>query len=185
MDMIISASRRTDIPAFYSKWFMNRLRAGFCQVPNPMNMKKVTTVSLSPDIVTAIVFWSKNPAPLLPHLKELNTRGFDYYFQFTLNDYPRSLEPNVPPFNARIETFKDLSSRVGSSRVVWRYDPIIISNFTDFTFHREKFSWIAEELKDKTQRVVVSIVDFYRKTERRLSLLKEEGFIFKRDVLDS
>lgn len=181
--MIISASRRTDIPAFYAEWFMNRIRAGFCIVPNPMNAKQTPVVSLRPEDVEAIVFWSKNPAPLLPYLDELDKRGFHYYFQFTLNDYPRALEPNVPSFNARLETFRELSERVGASRVVWRYDPIVISNFTNYDFHRERFACIAQEIAGMTQRVMISIVDFYKKTERHLALLeKEEGFIFQRDL---
>ncbi len=181
--MIISASRRTDIPAFYSEWFMNRIRAGYCQVPNPLNTKQIATVSLDPADVEAIVFWSKNPAPLIPYLDELDQRGFHYYFQFTLNNYPRAIEPNVPSFESRLETFRKLSERVGVLRVVWRYDPIIISNMTDYDFHREKFSWIADELRGATQRVMVSIVDFYKKTDNRLSKLeKEEGFLFERDV---
>jgi len=184
--VIISASRRTDVPAFYSKWFMNRIRAGYCLVPNPLNMKQVSRVSLHPSDTEAIVFWSKNPAPLLPHLGELDKLGFYYYFQFSLNDYPRALEPNIPSLNDRIATFKDLSRLVGPLRVVWRYDPIIISNITPFDFHRERFTWIAEELKSVTHRVMVSIVDFYQKTDRRLSQLeKEEGFSFDRDVLSS
>jgi len=184
--MIISASRRTDIPAFYSKWLMNRIRAGYCLVPNPRNLKQVSRVSLHPSDVEAIIFWSKNPAPLLPHLGELDKLGFHYYFQFSLNDYPWALEPNIPSLDDRIATFKDLSRLVGPLRVVWRYDPIIISNRTPFEFHRERFAWIAEELKGVTHRVMVSIVDFYQKTDRRLSQLeKEEGFSFDRDVLSS
>lgn len=181
--MIISASRRTDIPAFYSKWFMNRVRQGWCWVPNPLNIKQVSEISLKPMDVEAVVFWSKNPAPLLPHLSELDKLGFHYYFQFTLNDYPRALEPNVPSIEDRVATFKDLSRLVGPLRVVWRYDPIIISNFTPFEFHKDRFSWIAEELKGATRRVMVSIVDFYQKTNRRLSQVeKEEGFSFERDI---
>lgn len=181
--MIISASRRTDIPAFYSEWLMNRIRAGYCQVPNPLNVKQVSWVSLDPADVEAIVFWSKNPAPLIPYLDELDQRGFHYYFQFTLNNYPRAIEPNVPSLESRLDTFKKLSERVGALRVVWRYDPIIISNMTDYIFHRERFSWIADELRGATQRVMVSIVDFYKKTENRLSRLeKEENFLFERDV---
>jgi hypothetical protein len=134
--MIISASRRTDIPAFYAEWFIKRIRAGFCIVPNPMNAKQTPIISLRPEDVDAIVFWSKNPSPLLPYLNELDQRGFNYYFQFTLNDYPRALEPNVPYLNTRLQIFKELSERIGSSRVVWRYDPIVISNFTDYQFHR-------------------------------------------------
>lgn len=184
--MIISASRRTDIPAFYSQWFMNRLRAGWCIVPNPLNMKQISKVSLHPKDVEAIIFWSKNPAPLLPHLGELDKLGFYYYFQFSLNDYPRALEPNIPSLGDRIATFKDLSRLVDPLRVVWRYDPIIISNMTPFEFHRDRFTWIAEELKGVTHRVMVSIVDFYQKTNRRLSQLEqEEGFSFDRNASSS
>jgi len=165
---------------------MNRIRAGYCLVPNPRNLKQVSRVSLHPSDVEAIIFWSKNPAPLLPHLGELDKLGFHYYFQFSLNDYPWALEPNIPSLDDRIATFKDLSRLVGPLRVVWRYDPIIISNRTPFEFHRERFAWIAEELKGVTHRVMVSIVDFYQKTDRRLSQLeKEEGFSFDRDVLSS
>lgn len=184
--MIISASRRTDIPAFYSKWFMNRVRQGSCYVPNPLNVKQVSQVHLNPVDVEAIVFWSKNPAPLLPHLRELDKLGFHYYFQFTLNAYPLALEPNVPSIKERIATFKDLSRHVGPLRVAWRYDPIIVSNFTPFEYHEERFSWIAGELRGSTQRVMVSLVDYYRKTNRRLSQLeREEDCSFNRDVVSS
>ena len=183
--MIISASRRTDIPALYSEWFMNRVRAGWCAVPNPFNMKQVSRVSLDPQKIDAIVFWSKNPAPMLPHLKELDRMGFRYYFQFTLNDYPSALEPNIPSLDNRLRTFLDLSQHIEPPRVVWRYDPIIISNMTPVQFHREKFAWIAEELRGATHRVMVSIVDFYEKTDRRLSMLEQEGFSFDRKAASS
>lgn len=180
--MIISASRRTDIPALYSEWFMNRVRAGWCTVPNPMNIKQVSHVSLKPQDVDAIVFWSKNPAPMLPHLAELNAMGFRYYFQFTLNDYPKELEPHIPLLCNRIETFLELSRRVGPLRVIWRYDPIIISNITSFEFHRNRFRWIADELGGATQRVMVSIVDFYQKTDRRLSKIEGDGFLLDKEA---
>lgn len=179
--MIISASRRTDIPAFYSDWFMNRIKEGWCLVPNPMNTKQQSRVSLKVDDVDVIVFWSKNPAPLIPHLSELDRRGFLYYFQYTINDYPLALEPNIPSLDSRIKTFKLLSGHVTPLRVVWRYDPIIISNFTPIQYHVERFSQIAEELKGYTKRVMVSVIDYYGKTDRRLTQLeKEEGFTFTR-----
>jgi hypothetical protein len=179
--VIISASRRTDIPAFYSEWFMYRVRAGYCLVPNPFNTTQASRVSLLPDDVEAIVFWSKNPTPLVSHLDELDQLGFRYYFQFTLNDYPRPLEPRIPPLEARLSLFRNLSQRIGPACVIWRYDPIIISNITPPEFHLDKFAHIAQELRRATNRVVVSLVDFYRKTERRLSQLeKEEGFSFDR-----
>lgn len=183
--VIISASRRTDIPALYGEWFMNRVRAGWCVVPNPVNMKQISRVSLAPQEVDAIVFWSKNPAPMLAHLAELDSMGFRYYFQFSLNDYPRELEPNIPSLDERLRTFVDLSQRTGPIRIVWRYDPIILSDRTPVEFHRQRFSWIAEELRGATKRVMVSIVDFYQKTDRRLSQLEQEGFLFDRKAASS
>lgn len=183
--MIISASRRTDIPALYSKWFINRIRIGWCQVPNPLNYNHLSYVSLKPDDVDAIVFWSKNPTPMFEYLDELDTRGFRYYFQFTLNDYPRYFEPKVAPLEERIQIFKKLSLRLEPLRVIWRYDPIIISDQTSPDFHREKFSRIAESLSGFTKRVVVSFVDYYQKTERRISKIENFGFKFDRNVAKS
>lgn len=184
--MIISASRRTDIPAFYSDWFMNRVREGWCCVPNPLNANQVSQVSLKPVDVEAIVFWSKNPLPLISHLSELDELGFRYYFQFTLNDYPGALEPGIPSINSRLLTFQKLSQHIGSARVVWRYDPIIISNITPIEYHIDRFTNIAEELRGVTQRVMVSFVDYYRKTERHLAHLEiEEGFSFDRTMSSS
>lgn len=183
--MIISASRRTDIPAFYSKWFMNRVRAGWCQVPNPLNYNQLSYVSLRPEDVDAIVFWSKNPAPILKYLDELDERGFRYYFQFTLNDYPRVFEPKVSSLEERIQTFRMLSIHLEPLRVIWRYDPIIISNRTPPDFHRERFSKVAEALSGFTRRVVISFADYYQKTDRRLSPLEKLGFKFDRRAANS
>lgn len=183
--MIISASRRTDIPALYSQWFMNRIRAGWCLVPNPMNPRQVSHVSLKPADVDAIVFWSKNPAPMLVHLDELDNSGFRYYFQFTINDYPEALEPSIPSLDDRISTFLNLSKHVGPLRVIWRYDPIILSNITNVDFHREKFASIARRLQGATHRVMVSIVHFYKKTDRRLSQLEQSGFSFDKEAISS
>ncbi len=181
--MIISASRRTDIPAFYSPWLINRLKAGWCLVPNPLNPKQVFRVSLSPHDVDAIVFWSKNPLPLLSRLDEVDDMGFRYYFQFTLNDYPAALEPGLPPIEKRVDIFLQLSQRIGPQRVVWRYDPIIISNLTPVGYHCERFSWLAERLNGATHRVMVSFVCLYRKTMRRLSRLEQQdSFKFDRDT---
>lgn len=171
--LIISASRRTDIPAFYSTWLMNRIREGFCLVPNPFNPKQVSCVSLLPNRVDAFVFWSKNPEPMLRFLNELDSRGFVYYFQYTLNDYPKAFEPSLPSIDSRIDTFKALSNRLGSERVAWRYDPIIISSVTDYDFHASTFERLAYALCGLTRRVVISIVDLYRKTYRRMASLDE------------
>jgi hypothetical protein len=176
--MIISASRRTDIPAFYATWFMHRVRAGFCIVPNPFNANQVSRVSLRPEDVDAIVFWTRNPRPLLPALDELDARGYCYYFQFTLLDNPRQLDPRTPPVAAAVATFRRLADRIGPGRVIWRYDPIVLSSLTDAHFHRERYAWIAAQLRGYTARSVISVVDVYRKAARRLQALTTQGVTF-------
>lgn len=157
--MILSVSRRTDIPAFYSRWFINRIKEGYVYVRNPMNAHQVSKVKITPDVVDCIVFWTKNAAPLLPYLEELS--GYDYYFQFTVNSYEKEIEPNVPPLENRIETFKALSEKLGSERVIWRYDPILFTLKYSPEKHLEMFSHIAEQLKGYTEKEVFSLVDIY------------------------
>lgn len=173
--MIISASRRTDIPAFYSEWFINRIRAGYCTVPNPFNRKQVSYVSLEPDDVEVIVFWTRNAKPLMPYLDELDELGFKYYFQYTVLDYPKLIDNKTPPLASSIKTVKELSKRIGHERIIWRYDPIVFSEETGGSFHLSKYEEIAKALKGHTFRSVVSIVDFYSKISKRLKDLKEQG----------
>jgi hypothetical protein len=174
--MIISASRRTDIPAFFPTWFFNRARTGHCIVSNPVSGKPYR-VSLQPDDVDAIVFWSKNPRPLLPYLAELQGMGYRYYFQFTLNDYPPGFEPGIPPLAERLDTFRELAARIGPERVVWRYDPIILSSATPPEWHRERFMALAKALKVSCRRVVVSVLDDYACARGRLfALAHKAGF---------
>ena len=165
---IISASRRTDIPAFYAEWMVHRLREGYCTVPNPFNRNQVSVISLRPEDVDVIVFWTRNPRPLMPYLEELDSRGYRYYFQFTILGYPREIDRKSPPVAAAVQTFRELSERLGPSRVIWRYDPIVFTGLTPPAFHRENFQRLAESLRDRTRRSVVSIVDMYRKTESRM-----------------
>jgi hypothetical protein len=172
--VIISASRRTDIPAFYSQWFLERIRAGYCTVPNPFNAKQVSTVSLAPEDVDAIVFWTRNPRPLLAYLPELDERGHVYVFQYTLLDYPRWLEKNTPPVDAAIAAFREVAARIGPNRVIWRYDPLVFTRSIDADFHRGAFSRLAGALRGSTERVVVSIMDDYAKSRGRLSALDDE-----------
>ncbi|ADJ26456.1 Domain of unknown function DUF1848 [Dehalogenimonas lykanthroporepellens BL-DC-9] len=166
--MIISASRRTDLPAFYSEWFINRIQAGFCCVVNPLNAHQVSRVSLKPEDVTAIVLWSKNPAPLIPSLPILDRMGYRYYFQYTLNDYSNDLEQRIPPFHQRLDTFKSLANKIGQQRTIWRYDPIIFSPSLDESYHLDRFNKIATELNGSTNRVMISILDMYDKVSNRL-----------------
>jgi len=165
---------------------MNRVRSGWCAVSNPFNSNQVTKISLKPEDVDAVVFWSKNPAPLIEHLSELDTKGLHYYFQYTVNDYPEALEPHIPPLKSRIKSFIQISQHLGPQRVIWRYDPIIISNKTDYEFHLSRFDSIASSLKGYTIRLMVSVVDLYQKTDRRLSKLETElGYVFDRNAVNS
>jgi hypothetical protein len=167
--MIISASRRTDIPAFYSEWFINRVREGFLLTRNPFNAHQIKRVSLKPQDVEVMVFWTRNPEKLMPFLPELDAQGYRYYFQYTITGYPRSVEKSVPKPHRAIETFIRLSEMVGRDRVVWRYDPILLSNLLPLDEHKRLFSKIATLLAGKTPRVVISFADFYKKTEKNLS----------------
>ncbi len=175
MGHIISASRRTDIPAFYSEWLMNRLRARFCIVANPINPDQVSRVSLSPRDADAIVFWTKDPRPLLRHLPDIHTMGYRHYFQFTLNAYPRELEPHAPSMHEAVDAFAALSGTIGPHRCLWRYDPIILTSLTDTDYHRGRLDCLFAQLSSLTSRLTVSVVDFYRKTEQRLQRLESHG----------
>jgi DNA repair photolyase len=180
--MIISASRRTDIPAFYTSWFMNRIREGYLFVQNPFNAHKYSRVDLSPHKVDAVVFWTKNPRPILQHLDELDQKGYRYYFQFTLTGYPSAIEPSVPKIDAGLSTFKELSNKLGADRVVWRFDPIILSDITNKDFILRNFERIAKELSNYTKRVVVSFADFYKKVTNNLHRVENEMHIKFYDI---
>lgn len=172
--MIISASRRTDIPAFYTPWFMNRIREGFLLTRNPFNANQIRRVSLDPNDVDAIVFWTRNPSMLMKHLPELSS--YNYYFQYTITGYPKIFETNVPRPHRAIKQFIELSDIIGAEKVIWRYDPILLSNKIDINEHKRLFEKIASMLQGKTRRVVISFSDFYKKTERNLSSI--EGLIY-------
>jgi hypothetical protein len=175
--MIISASRRTDIPAFYADWFMNRIHAGFCCVANPFNPGRIARVSLEPEDVDAIVFWTRDPRGLLPRLADLDARGYRYYFLYTLVDYPILLEPHSSPFRGRLLRFRRLADRLGPERVIWRYDPIVLTRRTDPRFHLSAFERIAKELEGCTKRCVISLMHEYAKLRARMRALESEGFL--------
>jgi len=167
--VIISASRSTDIPAFFAKWFINRLHAGYMKWSNPFNAKQVQYVSF--EKARLFVFWTKNPGPLIPYLSEIDSLDKNYYFQFTLNNYePEQLEPNVPSLAERIETFQKLSSLVGKERVIWRYDPLVLSDKLTIDEHIKRISLIAEQLSAFTNKLVFSFADIqsYRKVKNNL-----------------
>ena len=159
--MIISASRRTDIPAFFGGWFMERLREGRVLVKNPMNPAQVSVVSLVPENVDCFVFWTKDPENFLPCLDELDCSGAKYYFQFTVTAYDNSLERNLRDKAGIIETFIRLSERLGKERLVWRYDPVIINGRYSAAFHEQAFGILCEKLRAYTERCVISFIDAY------------------------
>jgi hypothetical protein len=160
--LIISASRSTDIPAFYGEWFMRRLEAGYARWVNPFSGKS-TYVSF--ENARLFVFWSKNPLPFMPLLDELDRRGLHYYFHYTLNDYGKEgLEKDVPPLAERIETFKRLSDRIGKQRVLWRFDPLLITDTLSPERLLERIGHIGNQLSAYTERLTFSFVSLYAKT---------------------
>lgn len=166
--MILSASRRTDIPCHFSAWFMNRIRAGYALVRNPINAAQLFRVPLSPDVVDCIVFWTKDPTPFLTSLDELEARGYRFYFQFTLTPYGRAIEPGVRRKSELEQTFAVLSKKVGRGRVVWRYDPIILNDEMDIAYHKAQFVRLCERLSPYTDTVTMSFVDLYSKLKTPL-----------------
>jgi DNA repair photolyase len=163
---VISASRRTDIPAFYVRWLMNRLRAGFACYPNPYS-GEVYTVSLQPEDVHSIVFWSKNYAPLLPHLDELTEYGYRFYFHYTITGN-RPLEPYVPDWHQSVPLFRELAEHTSPRHVQWRFDPILFTTELRAGFYIDRFYEIATALSEVTERCYFSFAAFYGKVKRRL-----------------
>lgn len=173
--MIISASRRTDIPAFFSNWFMSRVQEGYILVRNPLFPRIVTKVTLNPEKIDAIVFWTKNPQLLIERLPELDSRGFFYYFLFTITPYGTELEPNIPANDLLVNTFQYLSELIGKDRVIWRYDPIIISDTMNENYHIDQFYNLASSLKDSTSRCITSFMVTYKKCIRNMHGMKIEN----------
>lgn len=174
--MILSVSRRTDIPAFYTDWFFRRLEAGYVCTRNPMNPRQVSKISLSPDVVDGIVFWTKNPTPMIERLPEL--KGVPYYFQVTMTSYGKDLEPGVPGKNdALIPAFRRLSRMIGPERVIWRYDPVLLSPVYTTGYHIHYFEAMAKRLSGYTDKCILSFLDQYRhlgKISRELALRPPE-----------
>ena len=177
LPVIVSASRETDVPAFYADWLVHRLRDGWCAWKNPFN-GEVRKVSFSK--TRMIVFWSKNPQPMLDKLSEVEALGFrQYYFQFTLNDYvAEGMEPNVPPVAERIDTFKRLADRIGKERVIWRFDPLMLTEKISIDALLERVGNIGQQLKGYTEKLVFSFIDIaaYRKVQKNLAGLGVREF---------
>lgn len=172
--MIISASRRTDIPHYYSQWFFNRVREGFLWVRNPMNPRQVSRIDLSPRVVDCIVFWTKNPGPMMDRLEELG--DYDYYFQFTLTGYGRDVEPGLPDKErVLIPAFRGLAEQIGPERVIWRYDPILFNQSYTWEWHVNTFRRMSAALAGYTRRCVISFVDLYARNQRGMGRIGARG----------
>ncbi|MDL2275416.1 DUF1848 domain-containing protein [Desulfosarcina sp. OttesenSCG-928-G10] len=173
--MIISASRRTDIPAFYSDWLLRRLEEKYVFVPNPWNPKQAGTVRLTPENVDCIMFWTKNPEPMLDKLAKLDALGYRYYFSFTVTAYGPNIETALPPKARIIETFRRLSDRLGPARVDWRFDPIMVHGNYSIQWHLERFDELCALLSGHTERCIINFVKFYRHIASRITLMDADA----------
>lgn len=167
--MILSVSRRTDVPRFYFDWFLNRLKEGYCMVRNPMNFRQVSKIRLSPEIVDCIVFWTKEPSPMIGRLAQL--KSYPYYIQFTINPYAADMESNLPERAQRMDTFRRLSDKIGPQRVVWRYSPVLLNETYTEEYHLNAFARLARELQGYTQQCKLSFVDLYAKIRKTMDSL--------------
>ncbi|MDO4962170.1 MAG: DUF1848 domain-containing protein [Eubacteriales bacterium] len=183
--MIIQTGQRTDIPAFYSEWFCNRIKAGEVLVRNPFNPQQITKYSLNPDVVDVLGFCTKNPEPMLKHMDLL--KPYRMYWFVTITPYGREIEPNVPPKEQVMESFKKLSEIVGTDRVSWRYDPIFLNETYTIERHIHDFKQMAETLAGYTKVCVISFIDLYEKVKRNFpevrSLTKEERLMLGKELI--
>lgn len=172
--MIVSASRRTDIPAWYADWFFHRVTEGTVLVKNPFNPRQIRAISLAPPAVDAIVFWTKNPHPMLDRLALLN--DYTYYFQFTLNAYLQDIEAHLPPKPALRDTFIRLSDIIGPEKIIWRYDPVLLNDTYTVSYHIDHFGETARNLRGYTGKVVFSFIDFYKSIAKAVQRLGIKPF---------
>lgn len=173
--MILSVSRRTDIPAFYSEWFINRLCEGFVLVPNPYNAKQLSRVILSPEIVDCIVFWTKDSAPMIDRLSHMEQLGYkDYYFEFTVTAYDENMERRLPSKKETIETFQALSDKIGPHRVDWRFDPIILNGQYTKELILNRFEEMCKVLASYTTKCIISFIDLYKHLPSEFQELSDE-----------
>ncbi|MBP2028737.1 hypothetical protein J2Z35_002567 [Acetoanaerobium pronyense] len=168
--MILSVSRRTDIPAFYLEWFFNRIQEGYVLVRNPMNYHQVSKIDLSPDVIDCMVFWTKNPSRIIEKLALL--KDYRYYFQVSINPYNQEIERNVPKKAEVIKSFKKLSRTIGKHKSIWRYDPVILTERLDKEYHYKYFEYIASQLSGYTEKCIFSFLEPYKKTQRNMNTIK-------------
>lgn len=169
--MIINTGLRTDIPAFFPEWWRNRIREGYVMTRNPFNHKQITHYRLDPDVVDCLGFCTKNPAPLLPYLEEMS--AFRQFWMVTMTPYEKDIEPYVPEIEQVMDSFRELSDKVGVESVSWRYDPIFLSEKYDMDFHISQFKKMADYLAGYTDQCIISFIDLYEKTRRNFPGVRE------------
>ncbi|MCC6095496.1 MAG: DUF1848 domain-containing protein, partial [Eubacterium sp.] len=181
--MIINTGSRTDIPAFFSEWFYNRIQEGYVLVRNPYNPLSVTRYRLDPSVVDAFSFCTKNPIPMLKRIHELD--AFHCFFMVTITPYGREIEPYVPDKKKVEEAFGKLSEYAGRDAVCWRYDPIFISDRYTIAYHQKQFARMAERLKPYTDQCVVSFIDLYEKTKKNFPAAREVPLTVQKELIES
>jgi hypothetical protein len=168
--MIISASRRTDIPAYYSDWLINRINAGYCFVKNPFNPQQIRRVSLLPEDVDGIVLWTKNAAPLLPKIATLEP--YKYYFQHSTTPYHSDIESGLPSkADVIIPAFIEWAKLIGTERMIWRYDPIIINERYNYNYHIGAFTRLCKLLENSTKKCIISFVIEYKSVTKNMKAI--------------
>ena len=172
--MILNTGSRTDIPAFYSEWFMNRIRAGFVMARNPFYPKQIIRYGLDPSVVDVLVFCTKNPKNMLEHLEEL--KKYRMYWNVTITPYGKDIEPNVPHKKEVMDAFIELSKKVSVKNVVWRYDPIFLNEKYDISHHLMIFEKMCAYLEGYCKHVIISFIDLYEKTKKNFPEVKEVSF---------
>ena len=169
--MILNTGSRTDIPAFYSEWFMNRIREGFVMARNPFDPKTIIRYDLDPKTVDLIVFCTKDPKNMLKHIDEL--KRYRMYWNVTITPYGKKVEENVPHKKEIMDSFRELSKKVGVNNVVWRYDPVFIDEIYSINYHLLIFEKMAAYLRGYTKAVIISFIDLYEKTKRNFPEARE------------
>ena len=169
--MILNTGLRTDIPGFFSEWFYNRIEEGFVYVRNPYVKNQIYSYRLDPELIDCIIFCTKNPKPMLENLEKIDK--FNQYWHITITPYEKEIEPNVPPMNDVLESFKYLSKKLGKENVTLRYDPIFINEKYTLEKHIESFEYIINSLSGYTTEAIISFIDLYEKTKRNFPKARE------------
>ena len=169
--MILNTGLRTDIPGFFSEWFYNRIEEGFVYVRNPYVKNQIYSYRLDPELIDCIIFCTKNPKPMFENLEKIDK--FNQYWHITITPYEKEIEPNVPPINDVLESFKYLSKKLGKENVTLRYDPIFINEKYTLEKHIESFEYIINSLSGYTTEAIISFIDLYEKTKRNFPKARE------------